>query len=88
MKNIRKHKNIRNLIYYSNSIFPEENEQVVQYLIENYNAKIVKTNVMIGKPGLLKYRKKHFNPNMSLAKRFYPHVHNIPGTFICKLSLM
>lgn len=74
----KKEKNIISL-YFSNSIFIEENEEIIQYLIENKNIKILPINNSIGYPGFTKINYKRFHKSLKFCKRFYPHAHNIPG---------
>ena len=47
--------------------------------------KIVDTGLVVGVPGVTSYKKYRFTQSMKLAKRIYPHVHNMDGFFICKL---
>lgn len=76
-----------NIIVYSTcSILIQENESVIQYAIEKRKVKILPTGLKFGLPGYLNYKNIKFNKNMIHCKRFYPHVHNIDGFFICKLK--
>lgn len=76
------------LVYSTCSILIEENEQIVQYALEKRkNVKIVHSNIEIGRDGFKSFRGKQFDEKMHLAKRIYPHVHNMDGFFFCKLKV-
>jgi ribosomal RNA methyltransferase Nop2 len=74
------------VVYSSCSISPEENEEIVEYALRKRHVKIVDPGLDFGSNGLLTYKEKKFHPSMVLAKRFYPHVHNMDGFFVCKLK--
>lgn len=74
------------IIYSTCSIFVEENENVIQYAVENRKVKIVSTELQYGMPGYKKYKQKKFNDNMVFCRRFFSHIHNSDGFFICKLK--
>ena len=52
------------------------------------NVKIVPTGLPFGKDGYVKLAQKRFSPDMKHAKRYYPHVNNMDGFFVCKLQKM
>lgn len=72
------------LLFYSTcSVLLEENEMVVQFLLESRkNAKIVETDG-IGRKGIKAFRGKHFDSDLTMARRIYPHTHNGDGFFFC-----
>ena len=47
--------------------------------------KLVETGLEVGEPGMSNYKDKRFHPSVRLAKRIYPHVHNMDGFFVAKL---
>jgi len=81
---LEKKKNNIICLYFSNSIFIEENEEIIQYLIDNKRIKILPTHSSIGYPGFSKINYKRFHKSLKLCKRFYPHSHNVQTTFLCK----
>lgn len=72
------------LIYSTCSLAPEENEEVVDYLINRYPVYIEPVNIP-GEPGLTKFKDKNYDPSLTYARRIYPHKHESIGFFICKL---
>lgn len=76
------------IVYSTCSVSIEENEEVVEYALRKRNVKIVPTGLPFGKDAFVKVAQKRFSPDMKHAKRFYPHVHNMDGFFVCKLQIL
>ncbi len=74
------------IIYSTCSVSVEENEEVVEYALKKRHVKIVSTGLPFGKDAFTHIAQKRFNADMKHAKRFYPHVHNMDGFFVCKLQ--
>ena len=73
------------LVYSTCSIAPEENEAVVNYLIENYNAKILPITGYPSVNGLTEYNGVKFDESLRFCIRFYPHKSGTEGFFVCKI---
>lgn len=76
------------VVYSTCSVTVQENEWVVDYALRNRFVKIVPTGLEIGEDGVVKWEEKRFHPNLKLAKRILPHVHNLDGFFVAKLMKM
>ncbi|KAF6066955.1 NOL1/NOP2/sun family putative RNA methylase domain protein [Candida albicans] len=60
---------------------------VVDYALRKRpNVKLVDTGLTIGKEGFTSYRGKHFNPKISLTRRYYPHTYNVDGFYVAKFK--
>ena len=73
------------LVYSTCSITVEENEAVIEYALRHRYVKIVESGLPVGVPGVTAYKKYRFTQAMKMARRIYPHVHNMDGFFVCKL---
>merc|ERR1712066_1079007 len=74
------------VVYSTCSLTIEENENVIQYAIQKRNIKIVPFSLEFGKPGFTKYKDYRYHPSIEYSRRFYPHIHNIDGIFVCKIK--
>ncbi len=75
------------LVYSTCSIAPEENEMVIDSVLNQYkSAKILKIKDQIGIPGIEKFEKYNFHPDLKHSQRIYPHIHDSEGFFYCLLE--
>ncbi len=75
------------IIVYSTCTFsPEENEEVVNYVLNKKNVKLVKIDLNIPhQKGLTRWQRKEFNQDLELCMRVYPHHLFSGGGFVAKL---
>jgi ribosomal RNA methyltransferase Nop2 len=74
------------VVYSTCSVSVEENEAVVDHLLKRRYVKIVPFELGFeGIEGLTSFKGQNFHGDLKKARRFYPHVHNLDGFFVCKL---
>jgi 16S rRNA (cytosine1407-C5)-methyltransferase len=74
------------MVYSTCTHAPEENEEVVQYLLDEFDLEIVGVDLPLKvRPGLLYWRGKKFDESMKGAVRIYHHDNDMEGFFLCKL---
>lgn len=75
------------MVYSTCSILPEENEEIVDYLLRKKNgARLAELNVDIGRNGFSKFRGEHYHPSLKMTRRIFPHTHNMDGFFVAKIT--
>lgn len=75
------------MIYSTCTHSPEENEEVIQHLIENYDIKIQEIKLPLKtRQGIDKWKDKKFHLDMKKAVRIYHHDNNMEGFFLCKIK--
>lgn len=73
------------LVYSTCSLEPEENELNIQWLLENFNVKLEKTNVNVGDQGLTNVFGKKLNKEIKNCLRFWPWKMGTQGFFVAKI---
>ena len=77
------------MIYSTCTHAPEENEEVVQFLLDNFDIKIekIKDSLPIKtRQGISEWQGKKFSKEIKNCVRIYPQDNNTEGFFICKIK--
>lgn len=75
------------MIYSTCTHAPEENEEVIQHLLDNYDIQIIPIKLPIKtRPGILEWKNKKFNEQIKHACRIYHHDNDLEGFFLCKIK--
>ncbi len=73
------------IIYATCSIEPEENEEVVQWALDNLEVVVEDTKLNIGSDGLTKIFGEELDAEISKCRRFWPHKTKTQPFFLAKL---
>lgn len=73
------------LVYSTCSFAPEENEEIIDYALNECPLRIIETELPIGDPGFPSPFDRQLDNSLTLARRFYPYKHQMEGFFICKM---
>mmetsp|Transcript_2685 Transcript_2685/g.4008 ORF Transcript_2685/g.4008 Transcript_2685/m.4008 type:complete len:423 (+) Transcript_2685:623-1891(+) len=76
-----------NLLYYSESLFIEENELIVNYILNCFKSKVLKTKINIGRSGYTKFKNYQIRQSIKNSRRFFSYIHKIKDAFICKIGI-
>ena len=75
------------LIYSTCTFAPEENEEVINYLLNKTNAKLEKINLNLKtREGILNFNNKEYNKEIKKCIRIIPEDNNSGGFFIAKIK--
>jgi NOL1/NOP2/sun family putative RNA methylase len=76
------------MIYSTCTHAPEENEEVVQFLLDNFDIKIEDVKAILPlktRSGLTEWQGKKFSKELEKCARLYPQDNNTEGFFLCKI---
>ena len=73
------------IVYSTCSVLFEENEQVANYALKKRNVQIMESELKFGRPGFDKMRQYRLHSSVTKCRRYFPHLHNMDGFFVCKL---
>jgi tRNA (cytosine49-C5)-methyltransferase len=74
------------MIYSTCTHAPEENEEVVSYLLEKFPLEILDIDLPLKtRPGILEWKGQKYNEKVKKCARIYPQDNNTEGFFIAKL---
>jgi len=74
------------LVYSTCTHAPEENEEVVDFALKNFNVKIEKVNLPVkARQGITNWKEKSYSQDVKFSCRIYPQDANTEGFFIAKI---
>jgi NOL1/NOP2/sun family putative RNA methylase len=77
------------MLYSTCTHAPEENEEIIQFLMDNFNISIepIAENLPIkSREGLTEWKSKEFSKEIKRACRIYPQDNDTEGFFLCKIK--
>jgi len=75
------------MIYSTCTHAPEENEEIVNFLLENYDAEIISINLPIKtRNGITEWKGVKYDESLKNAHRIYPQDNDSEGFFLCKIK--
>lgn len=74
------------VVYSTCSFLVEEDEAIVAYALTKRDIEVVDMGLPFGRPGLTKYRHFRYPEALTHSRRYFPHVHNMDGFYVCKLQ--
>ncbi len=75
------------MVYSTCTHAPEENEQVIQYLLDNFDIELEEIKLPLKtRPGITEWQGRKFNEEIKKACRIYPQDNNTEGFFLCKMK--
>jgi NOL1/NOP2/sun family putative RNA methylase len=79
------------MIYSTCTHAPEENEEIVDYALKEFEGKIKVEKIILPeelelRPGITKWEDKEYLEDVKMSCRIYPHVNNTEGFFLSKFT--
>ncbi len=75
------------IVYSTCTINPEENEEIVDYLLKKRQAEILDwDSPLVFHEGLTEWENKVYHPSLKLTKRYYPHEVEAVGFYVAKIK--
>lgn len=75
------------MVYSTCTYAPEENEEVVSYLLENFQLEIQQINLPLKtRSGITEWKRKKYNENVKHCIRIFPQDNDTEGFFIAKFK--
>ena len=75
------------LVYSTCSTAPEENEEVINWGLEQFQIEIMNHEFSNFRGGLINAFDREYNQDLEKAIRLYPHLNSTEGFFCCKIRL-
>ncbi|MCG3253527.1 MAG: RsmB/NOP family class I SAM-dependent RNA methyltransferase [Candidatus Heimdallarchaeota archaeon] len=76
------------MVYSTCSTAPEENEEVINWTLDNFPVRLLEIPFKDFSPGFTEAFDKTYDSELVKAKRLYPHKDGTEGFFVCKLVLL